>query len=232
MDSKDAYAAGVKSNIRIVCSAKNVNWNMERIISHASALDLLEKFPKKGWIMRDKTMAEYINKEKFMNYIRDTYGGADQENTCILYYDVIREINEAPIVDACTLLDDIKEELKAMQRLGEFGKLFMNYTGDPRGPIGRRGIGDLEREAHYMEVIKDVDGDRWRPVLEDTLDEILKELPEHVEFEKKVIFYDNTEGVTLWCCPKCNAQITVQKGSTPNESNINYCMHCGVKIDN
>lgn len=177
-------------------------------------------------------MAEYINKEKFINYIRDTYGGPNLFNICIWYTDIMRAIDEAPVVDSCTLLEEIKEELKAMQRLGEFGKLFMNYTGDPRGPIGRCGIGDLEREAHYMEVIKDVDGDRWRPVLEDTLDEILKELPEHVEFEKKVIFYDNTEGVTLWCCPKCNAQITVQKGSTPNESNINYCMHCGVKIDN
>lgn len=121
-------------------------------------------------------MAEYINKEKFMNYIRDTYGGVNQENTCILYYDVIREINEAPIVDACTLLDDIKEELKAMQRLGEFGKRFINYTGDPIGPVGRVGYGNLEREAHYMDVIKDVDGNAWRPVLEETLQHILEKL--------------------------------------------------------
>lgn len=34
------------------------------------------------------------------------------------------------------------------------------------------------------------------------------------------------------CTKECNAQITVQKGSTPKESYINYCMHCGSKIDN
>ena len=178
-------------------------------------------------------MAEYINKEKFINYIRDTYGGPIQFNTCILYSDIMRAIDEAPVVDSCTLLDEIKEELKAMQRLGEFGKLFMNYTGDPRGPIGRCGIGDLKREAHYMDVIKDVEGGRWRPVQEDVLEDILKELPEHVEFIEKVKFYDDdTEGITMWCCPKCDTEIIVKKGSTPKESEINYCMYCGAKIDN
>lgn len=178
-------------------------------------------------------MAEYINKEKFINYIRDTYGGPDLFNICIWYTDIMRAIDEAPVVDSCTLIDEIKEELKAMQRLGEFGKLFMNYTGDPRGPVGRRGDGNLEREAHYMDVIKDVEGGRWRPVQEDVLEDILKELPEHVEFIEKVKFYDDdTEGITMWCCPKCDTEIIVKKGSTPNESYINYCMHCGAKIDN
>ena len=145
---------------------------------------------------------------------------------------VIKAVYDRSVDGAMIALKNALKNQKAMDRLGEFGELFIDYSGDPRGPIGRAGASSLEQEALYMDVIKDVDGGEWRPVQEDVLQDILKELPEHVEFEKKVIFYDNTEGITIWCCPKCNAEITVPEGSTPNESHINYCMHCGAKIDN
>lgn len=69
---------------------------------------------------------------------------------------------------------------EAVERLGEFGRLFVSYKGDPRGPAGRPGGLSLKDEVLSMPVLKDVDGGRWRPVNEDALQELLAKMDELV----------------------------------------------------
>lgn len=75
-----------------------------------------------------------------------------------------------------TLMIDAAERLERLQdtmnRLGEFGKLFANYNGCPRGPMGRMGGVSLIDEALSMPEIVDVDGGRWIPVQADVLHEL------------------------------------------------------------
>lgn len=60
----------------------------------------------------------------------------------------------------------------AMERLGKFGKLFLDYKGCPRGATGRL-CAPLEDEVLSMDVLTDVDGGRWIPVNEDALRELV-----------------------------------------------------------
>lgn len=69
---------------------------------------------------------------------------------------------------------------EAVERLGEFGRLFVAYKGDPRGPAGRPGGLSLKDEGLSMPVLEDVDGGRWRPVNEDALRELLARMDELV----------------------------------------------------
>ena len=87
------------------------------------------------------------------------------------------------IANGVTLLDRESKLEKAMERLGSFGRLFVAYTGDPRGPIGRVGwpggdtapdpVQRLEAEAKAFGLLTDVDGGRWYPVPEDVLEDLL-----------------------------------------------------------
>ena len=60
----------------------------------------------------------------------------------------------------------------AIQRMGKFGLLFVEYSGCDRGAVGRYG-GPLEKEIMIMGVIKDVDGGEWVPVNKDALVELV-----------------------------------------------------------
>lgn len=62
----------------------------------------------------------------------------------------------------------------AMNRLGRFGKLFVEYKGCPRGAIGRA-CAPLEDEVFAMPEITDVDGGRWVPVNADALRELVNQ---------------------------------------------------------
>lgn len=82
-----------------------------------------------------------------------------------------------------TVKDGTSNLENAMGRLGRFGRLFVEYQGCPRGPIGRAGcIGNdsslkrlqaLINEAQTMEPIQDIDNNRWVPVLEDVLNDLI-----------------------------------------------------------
>lgn len=61
----------------------------------------------------------------------------------------------------------------AMKRLGKFGKLFLDYEGCPRGPMGRAGGISLEEEVLLMPELTDVDGGVWIPVNADALHELV-----------------------------------------------------------
>lgn len=82
-----------------------------------------------------------------------------------------------------TVKDGTSNLENAMGRLGRFGRLFVEYQGCPRGPIGRAGcIGNdsslkrlqaLINEAQTMEPIQDIDNNRWVPVLEYVLNDLI-----------------------------------------------------------
>ena len=78
--------------------------------------------------------------------------------------------------DAADVIDDLLKYKEAIDRMGDFGKLFVSYAGDPRGPMGRAGDWDIAKEALSQPVITDVDGGKWRPVNEDVMQELIRQL--------------------------------------------------------
>ncbi len=73
--------------------------------------------------------------------------------------------------------DDLTKYRKAIERMGEFGQLFIDYIGCPRGGPGRE-CAPLTEELLSMPVLTDVDGGRWRPVNEEALQEAITLLKE------------------------------------------------------
>lgn len=71
----------------------------------------------------------------------------------------------------------VRERRAVLERLGEFGRLFIDYVGCPRGAMGRMEA-PLTEEMLSMPVLTDVDGGRWRPVNEDALQEAVALLKE------------------------------------------------------
>lgn len=82
---------------------------------------------------------------------------------------------QAIVADMPTLTPPNEAE-KAIQRLGDFGKLFLDYSGCPRGPMGEPGGSTIEEWVTMMEPICDVDGGWWRPVPEKALQILLCEM--------------------------------------------------------
>ena len=70
-----------------------------------------------------------------------------------------------------------RERRTVLERLGEFGQLFIDYVGCPRGGPGRE-CAPLTEELLSMPVLTDVDGGRWRPVNENSLQEAIALLKE------------------------------------------------------
>lgn len=134
-----------------------------------------------------------------------------------------------------TLMIDAAERLEslqnAMNRLGKFGKLFMDYEGCPRGPMGRMAGVSLVDEALSMPEIVDVDGGRWIPVQADVLYELCEQLrfgkstPERhghwVWFHEIVKDMHGLRAIDGCTCNLCGI------GSSGHE----YCEHCGAKMD-
>lgn len=72
----------------------------------------------------------------------------------------------------------------AIERMGPFGRMFVVYKGDPRGPIGQRGFttntnDEVVRSVLWQSTVVDVDGNVWRPVLERDLEELISRVPIH-----------------------------------------------------
>ena len=66
----------------------------------------------------------------------------------------------------------IKHMEATLDRLGDFGKLFADYTGCPRGATGRAAL-PIEEEVLAMKPIRDVDNGEWIPVNADALRELV-----------------------------------------------------------
>lgn len=83
-----------------------------------------------------------------------------------------------PFYDDCPLPDVVE-----VDRLGKVGRLMLPYKGCPRGPIGRMGFSGGEkqgkkeiliRELCCMDTFEDADGNVWRPVQEEVLQEAIE----------------------------------------------------------
>ena len=70
-----------------------------------------------------------------------------------------------------------RERRAVLERLGEFGQLFIYYVGCPRGAMGTQ-CAPLTEGLLSMPVLTDVDGGRWRPVNEEALQEAVTLLKE------------------------------------------------------
>lgn len=79
--------------------------------------------------------------------------------------------------DSCEMKELNPDYKAAMERLGKFGALFLDYKGCPRGTAGRM-CAPLEDEVLSMDVLTDVDGGRWIPVNEDALHELVERYKE------------------------------------------------------
>lgn len=112
----------------------------------------------------------------------------------------------------------------AMDRLGMFGQLFVDYNGCPRGPMGRMAGVSLVDEALSMPEIVDVDGGRWIPVQAD----VLHDLCEQVQSGKST-----PEWHGRWIdvsdefaqCSMCKYPVHTAWSITK------YCPNCGAKMD-
>lgn len=142
----------------------------------------------------------------------------------------------------------------AMDRLGEFGRLFVDYKGCPRGPMGRMAGVSLVEEALYMPEIVDVDGGRWIPVQADVLHELCEQAKSvngapvqhgHWEWyeewsESNPDHYSELED-TGWRCSQCKVGLgdyisdrvreAVYADNMLEMPNVEFCPHCGAKMD-
>lgn len=129
-----------------------------------------DEIPYELWWVEKKDEREVIVKiENAISRVQNSTW-SDVEDWSSDFYDVIEEALQLA-------LDYVKEDgkyRKAIQRLGTFGGLFVEYSGDPRGPKGVPGTGTLEDWLLSMPVLTDVDGGKWRPVQEEALEELLK----------------------------------------------------------
>lgn len=85
-----------------------------------------------------------------------------------------------------------RDFLSAFNRLGEFGKLFFEGNGCPRGQMGRACC-PIEEEVMGMKPIRDIDGGEWIPVNAEALRELVHR---YVELRKQVekLSQDNGRG--------------------------------------
>lgn len=95
-------------------------------------------------------------------------------NTCPKEHEVGCEYGERTedcqmCIDTIAYIDRLEATL---DRLGDFGKLFADYTGCPRGATGRAAL-PIEEEVLAMKPIRDVDHGEWIPVNADALRELV-----------------------------------------------------------
>lgn len=82
----------------------------------------------------------------------------------------------AVIREAAQRLEELLKYKTAIDRMGQFGQLFVEYEGCPRGAMGRMCDATIQEEALAMDMLTDVDMGRWRPVNEDVLQHLLRKV--------------------------------------------------------
>ena len=145
-------------------------------------------------------------------------------NTCPKEHEVGCEYGERTedcqmTIDTITYIERLEATL---DRLGDFGKLFADYTGCPRGATGRAAL-PIEEEVLAMKPIRDVDNGEWIPVNADALRELVAKykqlrdaVPKWINVEERLpefpcLYWDgiNQIGIT-----KSLATITLKSGKT------------------
>lgn len=121
-------------------------------------------------------MKEYIEREALIKY-------ADKWLFRYCKYDfpvaegIIRAFRDS-VINHLPAADVVE-----VDRLGKVGRLMLPNKGCPRGPIGRLGMAGgktqdkkaiLIEELCCMDTFEDVDGNVWRPVQEEVLQEVIE----------------------------------------------------------
>lgn len=137
--------------------------------------------------------------------------------------------------------DDLMRAADALERLGPFGRLLVQYCGDPRGPAGRSGL-PIEQEVLMQKPIEDIDGGKWIPVNAGALQELAEaykkllakdtnvpakwisveeRLPEESEglnwYEDRIIRF-----TSVWCCDVNTGTIAVRNRLQGKKTGIEY----------
>lgn len=115
--------------------------------------------------------------------------------------------------------EEVQIQKEAMERMGWFGKMFQRYKGDPRGPIGTPGNAPGEflvesciEPARNRQVLKDVDGNTWLPMLQDefrAMADFIERVQGWIPVEERlpkpeenpVLAFDCTGPVMAWYSP-------------------------------
>ena len=153
----------------------------------------------------------------------DALLAAMPKTTKLLRYEVVEAICSAPTIDAVPL-----------DRLGDFGKLFMDYKGCPRGAMGRACM-PIEEEVLQMKPITDVDGGRWIPVNADALHELVKKYASLQDGAQPVVhgFWkdDRMNIVCSICGAELDSEISYMQKYPWTDENPKYCPECGARMD-
>lgn len=130
------------------------------------------------------------------------------ENDLIFRNDAIDSLLRQPNTPTPSVIRRVLRQVPAVdavpvERLGKIGKLFIPYSGCPRGPVGRMGEPvTLAEEAMFWGVIVDEDGTRFVPVVEEVLHELIEKASAVIDPEslrpKGRWVYDH------WCEFKCS----------------------------
>lgn len=119
-------------------------------------------------------MKEYIEREALIKALPQKCLSGDlyalAYNTCRnMVRNIVKNIPAADVIEA--------------DRLGRVGRLMLQNKGCPRGPMGRLGMAGgktrdkkaiLVEELCCMDTFEDVDGNVWRPVQEEVLQEVIE----------------------------------------------------------
>ena len=144
----------------------------------------------------------------------------------------------AVIREAAQRLEELLKYKAAIDRMGKFGQLFVEYEGCPRGAMGRMCDATIQEEALAMDMLTDVDMGRWRPVNEDVLQDLLTELKrvkaKRKEYQIRAAKADmeiaNIQAfVVTEYCPHCEKEQSILWDAGKDGYEI-YCPTCGEKI--
>lgn len=144
----------------------------------------------------------------------------------------------AVIREAAQRLEELLKYKTAIDRMGEFGQLFVEYEGCPRGAMGRMCDATIQEEALAMDMLTDVDMGRWRPVNEDVLQDLLAELKrveaKRKEYQLRAAKADMERAniqafVVTEYCPHCEKEQSILWDAGKDGYEI-YCPTCGEKI--
>lgn len=144
----------------------------------------------------------------------------------------------AVIREAVQRLEELLKYKTAIDRMGKFGQLFVEYEGCPRGAMGRMCDATIQKEALAMDMLTDVDMGRWRPVNEDVLQDLLTELKrvkaKRKEYQIRAAKADmeiaNIQAfVVTEYCPHCEKEQSILWDAGKDGYEI-YCPTCGEKI--
>jgi hypothetical protein len=163
--SRDCTEAGDTVSAQVFDDCVDELWDLPAIV-------LPEPDKPMGWDYRDvaKKMREHRARYKSGGLLASGFSGGAATADGVEAADAIDDLSNR-LLGAEAELGRYRE---AMERMGKFGALFLDYWGCPRGAVGRMGA-PLDEEVLHMPVLCDVDGGEWVPVPKDALLEMVED---------------------------------------------------------